>query len=139
MAHILGWYIENEVIYLQYGSEVTVQEMQDLLAAVNAYVEQTQRPLVHIVIDLTRIVKPLSLVETVKSLKGVRPHPRMGWTITIGEQDKLVKFIASVARQIWGLRQRSFNSLPEALDFLRDIDTRLDWSKADNRVLTADM
>jgi len=135
MPHKIGWYIEGEVIYVQNRLETGAEEIHQLLKEINEYIAQSNRPLVHVINDLSQVTRPSSLVETAQALKGVRPDPRMGWTIMIGEQDKLVKFMSSIARQLLRLRQRSFDTLPQALDFLRDIDSGRDWSKADETVL----
>lgn len=134
MPHKIRWYIEGEVIYIQNSLETGSEEIQNLLKEINEYIAQSERPLVHIINDLSRVTRPSSLVETAQALKGVRPDPRMGWTIMVGEQDKLVVFMSSIARQLLRLRQRSFKTLPEALDFLHEMDSGIDWSKADDKV-----
>jgi hypothetical protein len=131
MPYSIRWYIEGEVIYIQNRLETSTQELHDLLMDINAYIAQSERPLVHVINDLSQVTKPFSLVEIAQALKGIRPDPRMGWVIMVGEKDKLVKFISSIARQLLHVRQRSYETLEEALDFLRDIDSGLDWSKAD--------
>ena len=137
MPYTIGWYIEGEVIYVQYSGVASVEEMRNVMMETNVYLAQGNRPLVHILVDATHVTKASTLVEIAQAMKGFKPDPHMGWVITVGEQDKLVKFVNSIARQIWRARQRSFDTMDEAIDFLREVDDELDWSKAEASILTS--
>jgi hypothetical protein len=63
-------------------------------------------------------------------------HPSLGWVISVGNKNPLFQFFASVIAQIYRARARRFNTIQEALDFLREQDTTLNWDEADNTVFT---
>lgn len=134
MSYRVTWYIEGEVIYARFTGLSNSQEVRACMNELDVYAEQAQRPLLHAVLDLSRIEKPMSLKEMGQALKGRKPDPRVGWVITVGEQSKLVKFTTSVLRQLLQFRQRSFPTMQEATDFLREIDGGINWTKADNQV-----
>ncbi len=134
MAYKTGWYIEGQITYAQFISPSGVEELRAGLQELDRYAEQGQRPLIHTIVDLSRLEESIGLVKMAQAVKGRKPDPHIGWVIMVGEQNKVIRFTASVVRQILQMRQRSFDTLPEALDFLRDIDSGLDWSRADNHV-----
>ncbi len=134
MAYKTGWYIEGQVSYAQCISPCDAEEFRAGLEEIDVLLGQGQRPLIHTIVDLTRLEESIGLVQMAKAIRGRKPDPRVGWVIMVGEQNKVVRFSASVVRQILQMRQRSFDTLDEALDFLRDIDSGIDWSRADNSV-----
>ncbi len=134
MSYRLGWYIEGQITYVQFTGYPDVKELQTCMNELDVYLEQGQRPLVHSIIDLSHVDESIGLVKMAQAMKGRKPNPHIGWVITVSEQNKVVRFTASVMRQILQMRQRSFDTLPEALDFLRDIDSGLDWNRADNQI-----
>ncbi len=97
MTSKIGWYIEGKIPYIQYGRETNAHEVLEPLDKSNAYIRQTQRSLIHEIIDLTRW-SSRSVGWKLPKRCGALPDLRIGWTITVGEQDKLVRFTTSVAR-----------------------------------------
>ena len=136
MAYKIGWYIEGEITYAQCISPCSAEEFRAGLEEIDAYLEQGKRPLIHTIVDLTRLEETIGLVKMAQAIKGRKPNPRTGWVIMVGEQNKVIRFSASVVRQVLQMRQRSFDTLEEALDFLHYIDSGIDWSKADDRVFS---
>lgn len=136
MPYRMGWYIENEVLYAYCATSLSIEEARSLLVDVNGYAARSDRSVVHAIFDLSTITKPLSLSETARAIRGSMAHPRVGWMITVGEQDKLVKFSASVARQLLRIRQHSFPTLAEALAFLKAEDSAIHWERANPDILS---
>lgn len=52
-------------------------------------------------------------------------HPRVGWVIVIGIQNRMFMFFISTALQIFRARLRFMPSMNAALEFLQDIDSTL--------------
>src|SRR5262249_36224454 len=94
--------------------------------------DESDRPLVHVLIDVSGVTKSIGLKEMAIVMTGREPHPRGGWTILIGQKDAMMKFASNVGRQLLKLRQRNFEAVQEALDSLHDIDASLDWSQAND-------
>lgn len=137
MPYTMGWYIDKEIVYMKCSTALSVAELHACLTEINGYIALSDRPLVHAIIDLTSLSKPLSLVEAAQAMKGYKAPAQMGWTISVGDQDKVVKFLSSVTAQILKVRQRSYNTLDEALAFLKDMDTTIHWDQANQAVLAA--
>lgn len=135
MPFQVRWYIEKQVVYVRFWGELTVEDLRAEVEQGLHYVEISDRPLVHIIIDASKVTKNLNLRELGSVMSGRKSHPRGGWTIMVGEQDILMRFLASVGRQLLKLRQRSCDTFAQAVDFLKEVDTSIDWETADNTVL----
>jgi hypothetical protein len=130
------WYVPDAVILVQFSGETTVDDMRQYIQDAYTLSDQSSRSLVHVIADSSNVTKGVNIKDVMKTLANVKPHPKAGWNITIGEKDKLIKFTTDVARQILRLRTRSFDTIEEALAFLEDIDSSIDWEKADQMLLT---
>lgn len=135
MPFRMGWYIEPQVIFAQFWGEMTVEDLQHYFEMTNQYAEHSSSPLVHTIADVSQITKPLNMVELASVMKGFRTHEHVGWTITLGEKDPMLRFVSSIARQLLRLRQRTFDSFHEAVDFLKEMDTNIDWNRANPSAL----
>lgn len=135
MAYTIQWYIKKEVLFIKNTGEVLVDDLIGQLNETATYVDQSDRVLVHVVTDVSEVTKPLPMRDVAKVISNVKQHPRSGWVITVGETDIMLKFVSSVVRQLFKLRQQSFATVPEALAFLMERDPTINWTKADQSVL----
>jgi hypothetical protein len=55
----------------------------------------------------------------------------MGWSVTVGNSNPLMRFLGTVAGQILGQRMRTFDTPEEAMAFLWEIDPNLTPDAAD--------
>ncbi len=132
MAYEVQWYIEKQIQYVRFWNELTIEDFRAELEVSRKMMDTSDRPLVHVIIDVNDVTKSIGLKEMAMVMAGREPHPRGGWTILVGQKDAMMKFASSVGRQLLKLRQRNFDTVQEALDFLRDIDANLDWSQAND-------
>jgi len=135
MAVKTRWYIQDAVIYVKFWGETTVDDMRQFIQDAYELSDLSDRSLVHVIADSSRVTKGVNIKDVMKTLSNVKPHPKAGWNITIGEKDKLIRFTTDVARQLLRVRTRSFNTIDEAVTFLKDIDPSIDWDKANKMVL----
>lgn len=136
MAVKTSWYVPDAVIFVQFSGETTVEDMQEYIKDAYILSDQSTRSLVHVIADSSLVTQNLNIKTVMKTLGSVKPHPKAGWNITVGETDKLIKFTTDVARQILRLRTRSFDTLEQATAFLKDIDPSIDWQQVDQTLLT---
>lgn len=129
------WYVPDAVIYVQFWGETTVEDMQQYIHDAYQLSDLSSRSLVHVIADSSRVTKGINIKEVMKTISNVKPHPKAGWNITVGEKDKIIRFTTDVARQLLRLRTRSFNTIDEAVAFLKDIDHSIDWTTTDQKVL----
>lgn len=127
MDYHYQWLIEGELIYVAVYREPDEATLQQMFAVGKQYIEQSERPLVHFVLDLAHIQQAATLGMVIQTARSQQPHPRTGWVITVGERTRQIRLVSSIARQLLNLRMRSYDALEEALDFLRHVDVTLKW------------
>ena len=132
------WLVEGHLLLLNSWGNVNVDELTAMDSRIHDMLTSSQVPLVHGIHDHSGA----SQIPSAKDLMKVKSghHPRVGWLIIIGLDNKLMKFFVSVAGQVLNIRLRFMNSLEEALAFLQDVDSTLpdlkviDLTAAESRI-----
>lgn len=127
MPYEARWYIENVVIYTEFSGEITEAELYDALKEIEALARTSTRSIIHSINDVSKVTKSLALPTTINVTRKVDFSFMNGWSIVVGEKDALIKFVSSIARQMMKLRQRNFETISDAIDFLKIIDPDIDW------------
>lgn len=123
MSIQLNWLLDKQVIHVELSGDVSANELYTVGESVLAMVESAQVPLVHVVCDETRLGKiPTSLPQLSGAMQWLQ-HPKFGWMLCFGAQDRMTTFLAQGIASLFKLRYRRFNSEDDALDFLASIDT----------------
>ena len=129
MPFELSWYLENRVILLASQANNSDENLLDMDQKVIDYLNQSSAPLVHLIMDQRKAPPPsssraASQIKLASQLKWPK-HPKYGWAIMVGPTNSLQRFVIAVATNFFKVRQRSFDTMDEALDFLNDIDSSL--------------
>jgi hypothetical protein len=119
----LSWYLENRVMLLVNHGDSSDQDVFDIDQPIIDYLNQSQAPLVHLIIDNIG-AKYIPSVKAVTSVKWPK-HPQYGWTILVGLTNPFQRFVNVVATNFFKARQRMFDTMDEALDFLNEVDSTL--------------
>src|SRR5262249_44343349 len=119
----LSWYVENRVMMVAAQGDYTDEELIALDDQVIKYLDQSTAPLVHMVMDRQETTH----IPSIKSVTMVKwpKHPRYGWTLVVGSTNPFQRFVVALANNFFKGRQRNFDSLDEALDFLNHVDSTL--------------
>ncbi len=119
----LSWFLENRVMMIAAEGEYTDEELIGLDGQVIQYLDQSPMPLVHMIMDRQQT----NHIPSIKSATMVKwpKHPRYGWTLVIGSSNPFQRFVVALANNLFKGRQRNFDSLDEALDFLNLVDSTL--------------
>ncbi len=136
MPHKTCWYIEKEVLYAEFSGATTVLEARTFLEEMNAYARQGHHSKVHVVVNLSGVTRPLNIAGIAQAFYNFKPDPKVGWAVTVTQQNTALKFTIRLASQVLGVMRSSFDTVQEALDFLREMDSEVNWDKADPGVLT---
>ena len=121
MPYKISWYQPNRVVLMQVDGLLTTAEVQSLIAEAGTYVAQGT-PLVHFLVDTRALQKIESVPEALKVVQGNPPHPNMGWMLVVGRMNPLVKFFLDFVGLLTRSRYRRFDTMPESLAFLKEID-----------------
>lgn len=129
MPYAVSWYIENEVIYAHYSGEMTADELRDSLIMMRQMIESSSRPLVHVLSDVGDVTQPVSPMESLGIIRKLGTPSQSGWMLVLREKSVVIKFGVALGTTVFKSRNRMFDSLEEAVAFLKDVDTTLSWDK----------
>jgi len=124
MPYKVSWYQGNRIVLLQVDGLLATAEVQALILEAGKYVVEGT-PLVHFLVDTRTLQKIESVPEALKVVQGNPPHPNMGWMIVVGRMNPLVKFFLDFVGLITKSRYRRFDTMPESINFLKEIDGSL--------------
>ncbi|MCA9908540.1 MAG: hypothetical protein KC519_07820 [Anaerolineae bacterium] len=126
----IDWLVPNTVILIRHSGAMTEEEIvknsDDTIAMINS----SDAKIIHVIIDSTAVTTSPPLPAAVRVAKAAPKHEREGWIITVGGQNPVVKFVMSVSRSLLKVRTQNYETLMEAIAFLKTMDETLDWSQA---------
>ena len=121
----MDWLLENKVAKFNVQGDATVEDLRHVSETIEEFINQSDAPLVHILHDERGLgTLPISLKVLTESL-GFLKHPRLGWFIIYGNNDRIKKFLSSMVMGMAKIRHRNFETLEEALNFLVTVDSTL--------------
>src|ERR1041385_8305203 len=94
-----SWYVAKHVIYTRSWGVVTTDELRDNVADVQRLYEQSDRTMVHQLVDNRAVTQSLNARE-LSSAMPRKAHPKAGWSIIIGDINPIWRFLADVVMQI---------------------------------------
>ncbi|MCA9908539.1 MAG: hypothetical protein KC519_07815 [Anaerolineae bacterium] len=124
------WLVPNAVILTRFLGETTKEEMIASGNRTVAMIDSCDTQWVHIIVDSSAATSSPSLPATISTARATPVHARAGWVCTVGGQNGIVKLAMGVARELMNLRAQSFNSIDEAIVYLKRVDETIDWSQA---------
>lgn len=122
------WLVEDKLLLLQAWGLFGLNEMNQMDAKIGAMLDRSSSPLVHGIHDHRQTSQIPSAKDLMKIKSG--SHPRVGWLVFVGLDNKLLKFFVSTTGQVLKLRVRFMDTIEEALAFLQDMDSTLPDLKA---------
>jgi hypothetical protein len=123
MSYKLQWVSENRLSYVHVWGDYNLQELKDSSEEVQAWVANGT-PLVHHIADFRDMeTYPTNLAQILKSVPFMQ-EPNLGWVIILSD-NRMVKFLSSMATGVSKARFRTFSNLEDALVFLAERDSTL--------------
>jgi len=121
----IRWLIENKIVLANPEGSPLVDELMLASETLQTFIDESDAPLVHILIDESKLQSmPVSL-KVLTDAFGFLKHPRLGWFIIYGNDDRMKKFISSMLTGITKVRHRRFDTIEESLQFLVTVDSTL--------------
>ena len=121
MPYTLSWYQPNRIVLLKVEGLFTIVETRSLLAATLPYFADTTQ-LVHFLVDTRTLQRIENIPAALKAVQSGPTHPNMGWMIVVGRMNPMVKFVLDFVGLLTKSRYRRFDTMPEGLSFLKEID-----------------
>lgn len=126
MTSHVRWHIENEIIYLAYRGDTTLDDVQQSAHMLHTLIEDTDRQLVHVLVDLTQVGSyPNNIASLKRASASALAHPRLGWMIFYGIENQLLQFVVSTLTQMFSLRSQIVSTEDEAIGLLQQVDSTL--------------
>lgn len=122
----IGWMIPNRISYFRYVGDVTIEELTEASEIGLRLLRGASAPLVHTIQDSREMTSfPNKLGSVMKSVRESLTEPHMGWLLSVGIENDLVRFIATMVAKMTKLRHRIFVEMDDAYAFLQHVDTTL--------------
>jgi hypothetical protein len=121
----IDWLLENKVVQFNIRGDVTLEDLSQVSEAIEDFINQSDAPLIHVLHDERGMGSIPSSLKVLTESLGFLKHPRLGWFIIYGNNDRIKKFLSSMVMGIAKIRHRNFETLEESLDFLVTVDSTL--------------
>lgn len=125
MPYDISWLIEKQVINLVLEGEMTVETIVEMSNIIIQYLDSSDKPLVHLLIDDSNVSSSIRHLKSVMEVGKALGHPRFGWLIIYGSTNKTYQFMSYMISQITKIRHRRFATLAETFEFLHTVDVTL--------------
>ena len=125
MSHEISWLVPNKVVNMYVNGEMTLESLAAFSQDVIRYIEASDAPLVHLLIDERDMGGFPGQIKRVLDTAEFLRHPRLGWFVIYGTDNKILKFISYMVAQVVQIRHRRFVTQAEAIAFLQGIDATL--------------
>ena len=130
MPITVKWIVENRVMLSTFVGEIDSEQiigyldesmaMRDAANEING----EHGLLVHTITDGTRVTKQSTDLGTVRKIMKSLRSQRVGWSLYVSE-NRMDRFITSLAHQFGGIRYQAFETMGDAIQFLRENDSSL--------------
>lgn len=127
MPYTVIWLIPDRVIYAHYSGHIAEDELRENLQLMTHMMDNSRFPHVHVISDTGDMVTPIMAQSSLPILQEMSSHERTGWVITIREKAPLIKMSTAFGPSMDSSNVRSFRTLEEAENFLKQADTSLHW------------
>jgi hypothetical protein len=124
MSYEVKWHTPDAIILVRLWGNLDISEFPKFDRLILEHIEQSDRVLVHIWVDLKAVTEfPVKIWQVQQALTHLN-HERTGWSVIITD-NRIIKFVGSVITQVAKARFRAFGSDAEALQFLLLVDSTL--------------
>jgi hypothetical protein len=123
MPYQLEWLQDKRIVREVLSGEFDLAASTELAAATAKCLEEGTAP-IHLIIDVTDMVKSPTNLRSINSVTDYMKDPKLGWVVLIGA-NTMVKFISSVISHITKFKFTTVANLDEAVSFLQKQDATL--------------
>jgi hypothetical protein len=136
MPYHIDWYIDQQVLFARLWGALDAQDYAAFFRDCYAAYDQSDRPMIHLVVDASQLTGEPKLMEIKQALPGTT-HPQSGWAMAIlkNGDNVLMRFMMNAFSSAANQRLRQVRSVDEGLGFLRRIDPSITWGQARPDVL----
>jgi len=100
---------------------LTPEETQQVVASTTTMLNESKE-MTHFLVDTRTLQRIENIPAALKAVQSGPMHPLMGWMIVVGRMNPMVKFVLDFVGLLTKSRYRRFDTMPEGLSFLKEID-----------------
>lgn len=124
MEYFVDWLIPNEIIYMHWPEDVTLEIMSDVndmaVEMMDEAVPYSEK--IHIIIDARAIeAVPMNLFDMRKTMT-VYDHPNCGWSWTLSNNEMITFLASSVPQTVTHVRFKVFSDVGQMMYFIQGVD-----------------
>lgn len=119
------WLLENRVLYAQLTGRLSMTELEESTNYILNLLKQDSSEKLHILYQMDGLQPSGKIGELAKLNREVLKHPKMGWILSYGLDNKVTEFIFRVVVKTLGAKVKFLENHEAALDFLRVIDPQI--------------
>lgn len=125
MPYNISWYIEKRVILIEINGRIDLEEFEKLHNESFDYVMQSQFK-VHAIADLSQFEAIPTNLRMLSSATSQEKNHNQGMTVLVmPKMPGVIRFIASIVMQTLRLEYRMCETVDEAINILKRVDTDL--------------
>jgi len=126
MPFQVDWLLPNRILYIHESGILSEADLHTINHDLSILLDQQVPPNpLHLLIDHQELEHHPPNIPALKRLLVLLTHPALGWTIIIGEESNLWKFLAVTVENFTGSQLERADTLPEALQRLMEVDASL--------------
>ncbi len=121
------WLVEGRVVKITVVGELTLETLINVINEIDRKLVDGKPPFVNTFIDLTQRtgVHP-SVFNVAELAKHIKQSPLSGWVLVIDPNTTAgLKFLGTIGAQLGKQRFRMFNTMDEAVAFLKTVDATM--------------
>jgi len=118
MPVLVNWFIKDEVIRLQSIGDLTYTDFEEGTRCIFEYLNNSTSHRVHILFDETQLTSIPRDIAKMRELASWITHPKVGWAIAYGNEDRFLRFATTFVTHIVRLPYRRFDTYEQAYQFL---------------------
>lgn len=119
------WLVPDVIVYQAMVGPFDCATAQPAIKELRLLLDDSDEPLTHVVLDMSQVTDfPTRIADLRALLEPLLRHPRLGWTIVYGLNDRVATFSLSLIAQMFQVR---FRLVQDAADASLWIDASLPY------------
>lgn len=124
MAYKVSWHLEGRIVHFLLTGNLTIEELAAGSNEIEQLFDEGTAP-IHMISEVRDLGRyPMQIFQLKEAIRFVN-RPELGWTAVVGLKGPSA-VIANVFSKIARTRQKPFDTLEEAIAFLKEQDSSLE-------------
>lgn len=128
MAYNIEWVASQRILLLTLWDVISSTELHQIIKDIVNTLKTTASP-IYLMLQTQNLEKfPNDIQENYKAFRQL-PREKIDYFLLVSD-DSVLQYVTSTASRLTGLRWRAYPNPTEAINFLKKVDTSIDWDAA---------